>query len=262
MLYICGNSTGDAGKTARKRARRAQLPFRILRARNEPAKGWPVLFASGCLVSQPPIGEIRGTVVDDLKAVPLHAATIELRGEGIRRIVQAGETGYRVTGLPAGVLPPPTITGSFLVPTTIRSVHLQAGEVRSLPPVETSSDIIGCGRRRPAFLRPLDRAEAARGALAGTIVDDHGRPLPGTRVRVGIIATSITDDEGRFSIADVPARDRYEIEVGHDGYYTEESTDFRVQAGLRSGLQPRVSGSLRKRPMCPRPAPDSSFAEM
>jgi hypothetical protein len=186
------------------------------------------------LSAQQPAVEIRGTVIDPLKSVPLHASTIELRGEGIRRIVPAGEPGYRITGLPDGVYDL-TISGSFLIPLTIRSVRVAPGQVRLLPPVEpAAAQYIGCGRRLPAFLRPLDQPEAARGALAGTILDEHGQPLRGARVRAGLNRGTVTDDDGRFSIGDVPAPAGYDIEVAHDRYYTEEFTGFRVQAGYET----------------------------
>jgi len=190
-------------------------------------------MAAACLSAQP-AGEIRGTIIDPVKSVPLHAPTIELRGEGIRRIVQGGEPGYRITGLPAGVFDL-TISGSFLLPLTIRSVRIAPGQVRVLPPVEpAAAEYIECGRRLPAFLRPLDQPEAASGALTGMIVDDHGQPLRGARVRAGLNHTTFTDDDGHFSIAGVPAPARYDIEVAHDGYYTENFTGFRVQAGYEA----------------------------
>ncbi len=176
-------------------------------------------------------------VVDELNAVPLHTPTIELRGEGIRRVVQASASGYRISGLPAGVYDL-TITGSFLVPTTIRSVRLKAGEIRVLPPVETVSGIFECGRRYD-FLHPLDQADAGKGSLGGTIVDDHGSPVADARVRVyisnaDVIGSAVTDAAGRYSISDVPAGKRYLIEVRHDGYYTEDFADFRVLAGYEA----------------------------
>jgi hypothetical protein len=177
---------------------------------------WSVVVSS-----QAPAGEIRGTLVDELNAVPLHTPGIELRGEGIRRVVQAGASGYRIPGLPAGVYDL-TITGSFLVPTTIRSVRLKAGEIRVLPPVETVLSIFECGRRYD-FLRPLDQGDAGKGSLAGTVVDNHGSPLPDARVRVHISNAGI-----------IASGKRYQIEVTHDGYYTEDFADFRVLAGYEA----------------------------
>jgi hypothetical protein len=202
------------------------------------------MLAAVRMSPQPPTGEIRGTVVDELKSVPLHTPRIELRGEGIRRVVQAGASGYRIPGLPAAVYDL-TITGSFLVPMTIRTVRLNAGEIRELPPVQMTSAIIGGCRRTPRFLRPLDNA--SRGSIGGTVVGAQNRPLGGARVLVGEAGTAVTDGEGRFLIDDLPARDRYGIEVAHDGYYTGHFSDFHAQGGYEAvydavSLQPCDTG--------------------
>lgn len=211
------------------------------------------------LCPQQPTGEIRGAVIDELKALPLHTANVELRGDGVRRIVQSGAAGYRISGLPAGIYDL-TISGSFLLPTTVRSVRLRPGEARVLPAIRLMGDFI-CGRRSPAYLRPLDQTDAARGGLAGSITDEHGQPLAGARVRVGDIGEAITDEKGRFSIDNLPAHDRYEIEVAHDGYYTEDFTDLRVQAGYEAVYSPEHLSACPKdrcdpalRPVRPLPA--------
>src|SRR5579871_4112798 len=111
------------------------------------------------LIPQQPMGEIRGTIVNDLKGVPLHSAAIELRGEGLRRIVQTTGEGYRITAVPAGAYDL-TISGSFLVRTIIRSVHLKAGETLVLPPIRPPHELMyDCARRLPVFFRLLDQTD-------------------------------------------------------------------------------------------------------
>lgn len=204
------------------------------------------LLLPAVLCPQPPTGAIRGTVVDELKSIPLHTANIELRGEGIRRLVQATGGEFRITGLPPGVYDL-TITGSFLVPTTIRSVALKPAEIRGLPPIQVASSLIDCGAGTLRFFHPLDHPEPGKGTLAGAVVDEQQHPLAGVRVRVGSLGQAAgqaagqatTDEEGRFSIDNVPAGGRYEIEIAREGYYTETYSDFQVQAGYEA-----VNGGL------------------
>lgn len=190
--------------------------------------------------SQQPVGEIRGAVVN---AVPdmAHAGRVELRSGQTRRLAQTGTTGaFDFYQLPPGIYDL-EISENFFRAMTIRAVSIQSGEVRTLPPVTLRFEgaIIDCNRRSPDFLHPLDRFEAGKGALAGRIIDDHGHPLADAKVRLyisnaGIIGSAITDDTGRFSIPDVPARSRYEIEVVRDGFFTEDFSDFEVQPGYES----------------------------
>ncbi len=223
-----------------------------------------LIVAATAVSPQQPTGGIRGTVADELRSVPFHAATIELRGEGIRRVVQAGGDGFRISGVPAGVYEL-GVSESFYFPMTIRSVHVKAGEVRVLPPLElVFGGVEDCHHRVPIFLRVLDQPPAGKGSVGGTVVDDRGRTLADARVRLyidnaGFTGSGITDTEGRFSISDAPAGNRYRIEIAHDGYYTEEFSDFTVQSGYETvydplSLEPCESGrcvpSLRPvRPM-------------
>jgi hypothetical protein len=186
------------------------------------------------LVAQKSSHELRGSVVD-IRHEPLRASRVVLRGAGIERTVDSDDAGlYRFTTVPAGVYEL-TISAPWFYPITIQSVRLQRGAVHVLPPVELVFEgSHACNARIPAYLRPLDRFHADRGALGGMLVDDHGSALAEARVTllvrgVGASNSTITDREGRFSVTDIP-RD-YRIQVVRDGYFTEEFTDFKIQAG-------------------------------
>ncbi len=198
-----------------------------------------LVLSPAALIPQLSTGEIRGVV---LSARPdmLHTARIELRNGETRRFAQTGGTGaFDFTRVPPGIYEL-EISEDFFRTMPIRGVRVPSGEVRTLPPVALIFDgIADCNRRWPGYLSPLDRFDAGKGALAGRTIDNRGHPLAGAGVRlyisnVGVLGSAITDDTGRFSIPDVPARSRYEIEVAHDGFFTEDFPDFEVQPGFES----------------------------
>lgn len=198
-----------------------------------------LLLLPAILAPQQPAGEIRGSI---LGAGPdlLHIARVELRNGELRRLAETGTGTFDFRPLPPGVYDL-RISMPFYLDTIIRSVPIKPGEVRALPPVAPMFEGMngGCGRRIPAFLRPLDEPDATKGSLEGRIIDDNGHPLAGARVRlaisnVDIPGATVTDSSGRFSLPDVPARSRYEIEVAHEGFFTEDFSDFAVQAGYES----------------------------
>jgi hypothetical protein len=186
------------------------------------------------LVPQDRDGEIRGLAVDTTRE-PIQ---VVLRGTGIERTVQGDDAGfYRFIGLPAGEYEL-TIIGPFSY-ISIRAVGLQRSAVRVLPAIELAFRGIDCTGRFPAYLRPLDRFDADRGALGGVIVDDYGRVLTEAKVTLfvpnaGVKNSTVTDRDGRFSFADIPLRRDYKIEVVRDGYFTEEFADFKIQAGYEA----------------------------
>lgn len=196
------------------------------------------LLWSVVVSSQEPSAALRGTVVNaggDL----LHTARIELRGGEIRRLAETGTTGaFEFQGVPPGVYSL-RISENLYFPATIRSVRLDAGRVRVLPPLELLFEGVSNCRRTPGFLRVLDRLDAGKGSLGGTIADDHGRPLSEARIRVyldnvGMIGSAESDADGRFEVRDLPARDRYKVELARDGHYTEDFSEFLVQAGYET----------------------------
>jgi len=234
VLYICGNSAGTCGNLRGS----AQLWSLILRTEVSLRAAGLFLLWSVVVSSQEPSAELRGTVVNaggDL----LHTARVELRGGEIRRLAETGTTGaFDFTRVPPGVYSL-EISENLHFPATIRSVRLEAGRVRVLPPLELLFEGVSNCRRIPAFLRVLDRLDAAKGSLGGAIVDDRGSPLSDARVRVyvdnaGIIGSAVSDPDGRFEVRDLPARDRYKVEVARDGHYTEDFSEFLVEAGYET----------------------------
>lgn len=189
------------------------------------------------LVAQKNRDEILGSVVD-IRREPMRAARVVLRGTGIERTVNSDDAGlYRFTAVPTGVYEL-TIIAPWFYPITIRAVRLQRGAVRVLPRVELVFEgLPACNTQIPIYLRPLDRFNADMGALGGMLVDDHGRAISEARVTllvrgVGASNSTITDREGRFSVMDTP-RD-YRVQVVRAGYFTEEFTDFKIQAGYQT----------------------------
>ena len=87
------------------------------------------------LVAQARNGEIRGVVVNN-RHEPIHTSQLVLRGGGIERTAQSDDAGtYRFIAVPAGEYDL-TITAPFFYTSTVRTVRLQANEVRVLPPLE------------------------------------------------------------------------------------------------------------------------------
>lgn len=198
-----------------------------------------LLLLPAALSPQFSTGEIRCVVVG-AGADMLHTARVELRSGQSRRLAQTDSTGaFAFTRLPPGTYDL-TISEGFFRTMTIRSVHVRAGGILTLPPVQLTFEGFGdCNGRSPTYLGPLDHFDSGNGALGGRIIDDHAQPLADAKVRlyipnVGILGSATTDDTGRFAIPDVPARSRYEIEVAHEGFFTEDFSGFEVQRGYES----------------------------
>jgi len=197
-----------------------------------------LLLLPAVLVAQERNGEIRGFVMD-IRHEPIHTSQAVLRGTGIERTAQSDNAGlYRFIAVPAGEYEL-TITSSFFYTSTIRTLRLQEDAVYVLPSVELVFEGYDCTTRVPAYLYPLDRFDANKGALGGVIVDDHGHALAEAKVTLsapgaGVTSSTITNREGRFSVRDIPLRRGYQIEVVRDGYFTEEFADFNIQAGYEA----------------------------
>lgn len=185
-------------------------------------------------------GEIRGVVVSAQPDM-LHTARVVLRnGQTIRRSQTGANGAFTFRQLPPGVYDL-EISEDFFHTLTIRSVRLESGEIRALPPVALTYEgvVVDCNRRSPDYVRPIDHFDVGKGEFAGRVVDDHGHPLADARIRlyipgVGNLGSAITSDAGRFSIPDVPVRSRFEIEVDRDGFFTEDFSGFEVQPGYES----------------------------
>jgi len=225
-----------------------------------------LLLLPGILAPQPSTAEIHGSVLGAGRDL-LHIARIELRNGGLRRFAEAGAGAYDFRQLPPGIYDL-TVSMDLYVPTIIRSVAIGPGQVRTLPPVALIFEGIAaaCGRRMPAFLRPLDTFDPGKGGLGGRIIDDHGQPLADATVRLyipnlNVAGAALTDSSGRFFMEGIPAGPHYEIEVARTGFFTEDFSDFEVQAGYeafydRIDLFPCEKGRCQAalRPIRPLPA--------
>jgi hypothetical protein len=197
-----------------------------------------LLLLPAVLVAQERNGEIRGFVVD-IRHEPIQTSQVVLRGTDTERTAQNDDPGlYRFIAVPAGEYEL-TITAPFFYTSTIRTVRLQGDAVLVLPPVEMVFEGYDCNTRVPAYLSPLDRFDVNKGALGGIIVDDHGHALAEAKVTLfvpgaGVTSSTITNREGRFSVRDISLRRNYQIEVVRDGYFTEQFSDFKTQAGFEA----------------------------
>lgn len=97
-------------------------------------------------------------------------------------------------------------------------------------------------------LTPVDAFGAERGAIAGTILDEVGGPLPGARVEIaGPVSTDSTDSQGMgfFHFAGVKAGN-YTITASHPNF---ASVTQRIV--VHPGETMRMSMQLRR----PKPGP-------
>ncbi len=91
---------------------------------------------------------------------------------------------------------------------------------------------------------PPAAAQGTTGAVAGTVNDGVGQPLPGATVTLaGTALTSTTDLEGRFRLAPVPAGERT-LRVAYLGFDPETLT-VQVEAGTTARIEVRLAPAER-----------------
>jgi hypothetical protein len=197
--------------------------------------------------------ELRGTIVGAGRS-PVSSFQVVLRGPGVERTAGSDGLGnYHFSGLLEGVYEVAIVAGGFYS-LTVNNVSLHRGQLLKLPPVELIVEGIDCGGRLPRYLRYLGVPNRTTGALGGMVVDDRHHAIDSARIALflpesGIVNSATTDRAGYFSLTGIPVRSNYRIEIVRGGYYTEQFTDFQIQAGYETvynlDLQPCSAGGCQ-----------------
>lgn len=202
----------------------------------------PFLALCACLAfAQGQTGILTGKLID-ITGAGIANAPVELTSEPItdQRIVSYtnGDGDFKFSNLPTGnyILRSRAPGFQFL---TIKSVAIEDGEERKLPPVQL--EIGFCGGRRAIDYMRFQYPQTNTGGLGGKVLVDEGplkgnsQPVADAEVKLlcskgGVCATAKTDHDGAFSFSKIYPGDA-SLLVSHPGFYPHDKTGFRIESG-------------------------------
>src|SRR4029078_1881615 len=91
-------------------------------------------------------------------------------------------------------------------------------------------------RRKPDPAPPVSvRTSATRGAILGTVKDDHGKPIGNVVVSAvgGTTSNAVTDKDGQFGFGPLPPGP-YLLRAHLAGYLAPHGTTIKVDAGAQA----------------------------
>jgi hypothetical protein len=95
----------------------------------------------------------------------------------------------------------------------------------------------------PAFI--FGQSSAAMGSIAGTILDPHGRPIPGAKLTIQntdfTTARTVTSDDSGHFVATFLAAGPYTVQVNAAGFALKKPVRLTVAAGSNTSLEMRLA---------------------